>query len=140
MKRAIHYAMLVLVLAAYGCGGSSSSSPPPVVDHQVVGAVALPAATDKVYEVYIDDDGDSGNGYIKRYQNLCDCGEFVDYYFDGVQSGSYYLYATTISEDGTQTFFGFYDPDAIVTDPPSTPNIVVGTDGAYIFNFTIGVL
>jgi len=139
MKRALHCAMLVLALAAYGCGGSSSD-PAPDVTHQVVGAVALPAATDKVYEVYLDDDGDPANGYIKRFQNLCDCGEFVDYYFDGVPAGSYYLYAITISEDGTQTFFGFYDPDTIVTALPPAPNVVVGTDGSYIFNFTIGVL
>lgn len=137
MKRLLCLLVSLLALTAYGCGGSSSSDPVFEGTPQVSGSIVLPEATDQIYTVYLDDDGDSTNGYVARYQHFCDCGMYVEFAFNGVAPGSYYLYAETKSEDGTRTFFGIYDPDTIVTDMPAEPNVVIAADGTYVFDFEI---
>ncbi len=122
-------ATVVMAFVYAGCGGGGSGSDPVPVNANVLGTLMLPQAVDTpTYQVYIDDDDDPTT-YVARAEGICACNLEVDYSFNDVPPGTYYIYGIVRMNghlDGPaqpNDFVGFFGtPDG---QKPDAPNLVV---------------
>ncbi|BCR05780.1 hypothetical protein DESUT3_28490 [Desulfuromonas versatilis] len=120
---------MALGVVFVGCGGGGSDRDPVPVNANVLGTLMLPEAVDTpTYQVYIDDDTDPTT-FVARSEGICACNTAIDYFFNNVPPGTYYIYGIVRMNqhlDGPaqpNDFLGFYG--TLDGQKPDAPNLVV---------------
>ena len=136
--------LILISIILTSCG---DDNPTTVNTATVNGTLTLLAeANGRPYSVFIDNDTNGGNGYIRITTGTCGAGTEVNYSITNVPSGTYYAYAVVfVVSDGTHEpqsgdYYGFYNPGGSSDTPPNEPNAVVTSEDTVTFDITLVVM
>lgn len=126
MKKLLLLGLAVLLAGIFGgCGGGGSGSPPAQLNANVVGQLSMPEAHDlPKFEVYLDDNLNPLDGFVKKVSDRCQCQLLIDYLFVDAPAGTYYVYGIVRlkSAEGTAPvagdLVGYYTGTNNPADPP----------------------
>ena len=120
---------VILAGNIWGCGGGGGSTPAQL-NANVVGQLSMPEAHDlPKFEVYLDDNLDPLDGFIKKSSGVCQCQLLIDYLFVDAPAGTYYIYGIVRinSAEGTAPVAGDFVGYYTGTSNPATPTPIVVT-------------
>jgi len=142
MRHLLFCCPLIIGMIAAGAGCSDNDDPVTARPGSVSGTITYPApAEGKAWVVVVDTDFNGDNGNVTYLQGTCGTGNSSDYTMSNVPPGSYYVYAlvrvVSGMDDPPQSgdYLGLYG--GTFTNPPSSPNVTVHSDGAVICDITL---